>query len=461
MRGVRAVALAGFASLLPLTPAPARSATAAHNFLVLVADDLGVERIGRYQGTPVGSRTPHIDALAAGGVLFRNAWSSPMCSPSRAILLTGRYGFRTGIGGNVHPVHGWNGGLGPEELTLPKLLADRYPTAAFGKWHLDSAMAKPNVDQPRRSGFGHFAGTPTNLMRGQTYTSWEKTVNGVTLPGRVTTYATSAVVDDALSWIAGNHEPWLVWIGFHAVHAPLHAPPPHLHSVPLPGPPEAFPLEHHAAMLEALDHEIGRLLAGLAPEVRGRTTVVFAGDNGTPRKLALAPSSPSAGKGTPYEGGLHVPLIVASPHTPPARRGQESRALVGLVDVFATLAEIAGAPARETDSVSLLPYLVDPSRASLRSTIYAEYFYPNGPGPYSIRTQAVRNARHKLVRRDCSRDELYDLEADPLERRDLLRPGPPAPEEATAHRHLVRALEALVPRDCAAPRQLRTGPGAG
>jgi len=432
------------AAALGLAGEPARAQTAPPNFLVLVGDDLGAETIGRYGERPGPSHTPQIDALAASGVLFRNAWSSPLCSPSRAALLTGRHGFRTGVGSNVHP--GLPPGLGSEELTLPELLGPRYQSAAFGKWHVGAAVADGvREDHPRASGFGHFAGTLGNLVDGQEYTSWTKTVDGTTLPERVTGYATSVVVDDALAWISGRREPWLVWIGFHATHAPLHAPPPDLHSVRLPGPPKLFPREHHAAMLEALDREIGRLLASLSPETRARTTVVFAGDNGTDGNTAAPPLLPTRVKGTVYEGGIHVPLIVASPLTPPALRGEESRALVGLVDVFATVAAIAGFPPGSTDSVSLLPYLQDPARPSLRASAYTELFSPNGPGPYSRRAQAVRNARYKLIRHDCTREELYDLATDPLELRELIRRRAVGPGEELALQEL---RSALPPYDC-------------
>ena len=350
------------------------------NVLVLVADDLGVDSLGLYGEGASPPRTPAIDALARSGVVFRNAWSAPICSPTRATIQTGRLGFRTGIGSHVGELAGAPA-LEPAEVTLPELVRAAplpYASAAFGKWHLGNgdvggALAA-NV-----AGYDHFAGS---LGAIPDYHDWVKIVDGVatTEPS----YATSATVDDALAWIATAPEPWLCHVAFHAPHKPFHAPPQHLHGVPLAGlpPPDVEPRPYYEAMVEALDTEIARLLARLGPDVLARTTVILVGDNGTPAEVTLPPFDPAHAKETLFEGGINVPLIVAAPDLPV--RGVESAALVHTVDLFATVAQLAGVelddafPGLVHDSVGLLPYLEDPRRPSLRRTVVAELFHPNG-----------------------------------------------------------------------------------
>jgi hypothetical protein len=234
---------------------------------------------------------------------------------------------------------------------------------------------------PNMHGYDHFAGTLGNL---EDHFDHERVVDGVLT--RSTRYALTEQVDDALAWILGGSGPWLCYVAFNSIHAPLHAPPDELHGVDLT--PTGDPTKDSRAMLdamvEALDTEIGRLLAGLGPELDD-TTVVFLGDNGTPGQFTLAPFDPAHGKATMHEGGLQVPLIVAGPRV--AVPGAECAALVHASDVFATVAELAGVdptdvqpPGTVLDSISLVPWLEDPGRPSARDTLVAEFFFPNGPG---------------------------------------------------------------------------------
>ncbi len=127
---------------------------AADNFLIIVGDDLGVDKIGAYGEGPNPPPTPTIDSLAVEGVLFRNAYAYPNCSPARAAALTGRFGFRTGIG----TPGGAN--LALEEVLLPELVAATHESAALGKWHIG---ANGDADHPNDSGFDYFAGALANI----------------------------------------------------------------------------------------------------------------------------------------------------------------------------------------------------------------------------------------------------------------------------------------------------------
>jgi arylsulfatase A-like enzyme len=393
------------------------------NVLLLIADDLGVDRVGAYAAVPDPGHTPVIDALAAEGVLFRNAWSNPNCPPTRAGMLTGRQPRTTGF----CATNFWNTPteLPLAELTVPELLPPAYRSAAVGKWHMGSLKASGYL-HPLLQGFQHFRGSMTifDASTGDSYTSFTKVVDG-TLFVPTTKYATTDQVDDALELIAGwGSEPWFLWLAFHAPHAPFHKPPASLHTFgTLPNPVSANIPVHVKAMAEAMDTEIGRLLDSLDPAVRANTVVLFVGDNGTDALATTAPFLPSHAKGTVYQGGVNVPLIASGPGL---ARGAECQALVSTTDLHATILELAGAgPAMGADSVSLVPYFADPALPSLRETVYTETFLPNGNGPYTSRARALRDARYKLMQvfgpsAIPTEVHLFDLLLDPLELNDLL-----------------------------------------
>ena len=410
------------------------------NILILVADDMGVDLIGVYgvgSGLP---RTPNIDALARSGVLFREAWTNPLCSPTRATIQTGRYSFRTGIGWLVG---GTGPALGEQEVTLAELVASApvpYATGAFGKWHLgNSTVGGPLA--PNRAGYRQFEGTSGNLgSQPQAYFRWLKITNGQTKTSK--RYATTETVNSAAKWIRSSPEPWLAYVAFHANHRPIHAPPAHLHSVTLPqAGPKDSPRPYARAMVEAMDSEIGRLLEGLDPGVRSRTVTIFVADNGTGGRITRSPFRKPHAKPSLYQGGIHVPLIVSGGVV--KEPGRESSALVNSTDLYATVAELAGldprslAPKRTLDSVSLVAQLKEPGSPPGRRFAFAEKFFPNG-WPPQVWGQAIRNDRYKLMRTSGSvppslkerwspsmrsREELYDLKSDPFEQANLLAGG--------------------------------------
>jgi arylsulfatase B len=414
------------------------------NILVVIADDLGVDQVGCYSEGQDLPATPVIDGLAAGGVSFRNCWSNPMCSPTRATMQTGRYSFRTGVG---FIVTGSGTVLEHSELILPEVLALQtnasWSSAMLGKWHL-GAFADAN--HMNVAGYPHFAGTIQNLYSGGGYYNWVKVTNGSV--GISTTYATTDTVDDALAWTASAPEPWFCVVSFNAPHDPFHAPPANLHSVTLPDvDPREMPRPFYKAAVEAMDTEMGRLLAGLRQN-SGPTNVLFFGDNGTPKEACVPPFLPEHSKMTLYEGGVNVPLIISGPAVPVAEQGAWSSALVNTSDLFATILDLAGASLpphlRPEDSISMVPYLSAPGRDSIREYVFAERFRRNGY-PFMRRMSAVRGERYKLIRasdRDENDDELYDLLLDRYEEHDLLDPaaGPLSTAESAA---LVRLREEL------------------
>ncbi|MBW2294143.1 MAG: sulfatase-like hydrolase/transferase, partial [Deltaproteobacteria bacterium] len=213
---------------------------------------------------------------------------------------------------------------------------------------------------------------------------------------------------------------------FNAPHSPLHVPPPEYRlTTRFADPRNPTTAEMHRAMMEVLDTELGRLLAHLKTLPAGeRTTVIFLGDNGTQGPATEPPIRLDHAKGTLYEGGINVPLIIVSPLIAENDRGSESAALVSTRDIFATVAEIAGEiPALPRgESISVVSYLEDPSTMSQRALVHSEWFTPNGDGPYTHYQLAVRDRRYKLLRTLCDgeTEEFYDLETDPYENANLL-----------------------------------------
>ncbi|MCH7870223.1 MAG: sulfatase-like hydrolase/transferase, partial [Planctomycetes bacterium] len=219
-------------------------------------------------------------------------------------------------------------------------------------------------------------------------------------------------------------QPWFMWLAYNAAHKPLHVPPAHLHNQLEPA---GNAVLMYAAMVEALDTEIGRLLASIEPARLANTTIIFLGDNGHVRSVVPPPYDKYPGKGTVYEGGINVPFIVTGPVVPRSSRGRTSSALVNTTDVYRTVADIAGVdladvfpPRYKVDSVSLLPLLADPDRTpAARRYAYAERFRPNGAGPYELRQRAIRDGRWKLIRRLVPnsdppfKDQLFDLDNAP------------------------------------------------
>ncbi len=347
------------------------------NILLIVGDDLGLDVLSASGAIEQTAITPNLDALAAGGVTFSQVWSNPVCSPSRASIQTGRYAFRTGIGQLVRQN---SRALRIAERTLPEVLDEgtdgAYAHAAIGKWHLgNDSVGGPLA--ANIAGYQHFAGTLRSIAFPDSYMDWEEVVDGVAQ--RFEGYATTRTADQFLDWVVQVEDPWFAYVAFNAPHPPLHVPPEELFTRELGADPSSR--EVYLAMVEALDTEIGRMLAGLDPAERENTIVMFVSDNGTPAVGTVAPFVPEQAKATLFEGGVRVPLIIAGPGV---ASGATCDALVSVADLHATVAELAGveldslAESIELDALSLVPYLESPERPSMRSYLFSELYRPNG-----------------------------------------------------------------------------------
>ena len=404
-----------------LAVGPAVRATP-QNILVLIADDYGVDSNSLYNTNPAASLppTPRINALKQTGVLFRNAYANPECSPTRACMMTGRHAFRHGVGDAIASAA--DAQLKAAEFTLPDAFAANpalgYQLAQFGKYHLDLGPNTPNTI----GGWPLFSGCIPGAVA--SYTSWTKTVNG-TQTANYSVYATTDTANDAITWIQGHSaQPWFAWVAFNAPHTPLHKPPNSLapHYTTLSGTAQdiaAHPRSYFEAMCEAEDTEIGRLLDSINLT---NTTIIFLGDNGTTNLVIQPPFPNTRGKSTLYEGGIHVPLIIAGNAVVSPNR--ESTALVHAVDLYSTILDLAGISTAATvpgnitlDSHSLLPILRN--TADGERTVYDEIFGSNVAAANVGR--CVRNAQYKLIAFTGSgAQEFYDLTADPVETTNLL-----------------------------------------
>lgn len=411
---------------------------AARNILLIVADDYGID-VTRYYPltdrrttTPPAPLTPNLASLAQGGLLFRNVWAQQLCSPTRATIITGRYGFRTGFG-KVIPQDLSQPGpvLSTTELTLPEAFRARpqlnYYLAHVGKWHLGRGINNPNLH-----GWPNFVGPHPNLAGLESYSSWPKVRNGAHTTSNV--YATTDQVNETLAAIATARKqsrPFFITLALSAPHAPYHKPPNHLHTrdnLPLDATPDkALRRAYYEAMIEAMDSELGRLLRGV--DLR-TTTVILVGDNGTPYETTASPYDPNHAKDRIYEQGVHVPMIVAGSGV--AAPGRMVDGLVNTVDLYPTILRLAGIdpasvlPAgRKIDGVSMLPYITSTTTAALRPWVYAERFDLAWNQNWQ---RAIRDRRYKLIERASANPywgwparEFFDLQDDPYETKNLLQ----------------------------------------
>lgn len=456
MLGIPTLLMALFSLAVPSD----RGVRAQPNVLFILADDVGTDPIGVYGDHPVPARTPVIDSLAQQGLLFRNTWAAPVCSPARATLLTGRHGFRTGIGWNIPYLadgmvigSGGPAGLMWSEHFLPRMLQQAgYHTAIVGKWHLSNTITGSEM-HPILTGFQHHAGP---LVLGG-YHNWTKNLAGSWgfQQFNVPEYSTSVFVDDALTFIdAAGSQPWYLWLAFLSAHEPLHVPPlellsPETQTELAAGTPTGPQM--HRAMVEAMDTEIGRLLAGIDPAVLQNTLVIFMADNGTLSDGIEEPASVSGAKGAMAEGGIRVPLILSGAGV--VEPGREVHRLTNSVDIYATVLDLAGVPlpaAPVIDGRSLKPLMQDPGAGPVRRYSYAEKFEPNGFVPKSKNRRAIRDERFKLWQILAPLDDkplrLYDLQLDPLEQDNLLGPSAPPLDavQQEAFDRLMAQLSALV-----------------
>ena len=372
------------------------------NILLIIADDLGKDALSGFSEGSIKPSTPNIDAIRNDGLSFTNMWVYPTCTPTRASIITGKYGYRTDVK--------WAGDeLSQSEKALQRYIDEEtnnaYSTAIIGKWHLSGENTGLN---PESFGIDHYAG----LIRGsvQNYYQWQLTEDG---SGTMQTeYITEVLTDLSIDWVNSQSEPWFLWLAYNAPHTPFHAPPTEMHSQgDLPTYEDGFdPMPYYMAAIEAMDFQIGRLLESLPTEERENTVVLFIGDNGTPNQVAQSPYDRNSAKGTLYQGGVNVPFFVSGKGL--SRTGEDG-SLMSSTDLFSTIAELAGVSVSEINDSKSFASLLS-SATSHRNFQYSEM--DNGTDDL----WTISNGTYKLIVNANGDEEMYHLVSDPYEDNDLL-----------------------------------------
>lgn len=379
------------------------------NVLLIIADDMGIEACPGYNIGAIKPNMPNLQKLINNGVTFDNFWTYPICSPTRASILTGRYGYRTGVL-NVDDA----GIIPADEKTLHTYLDEQtgkaYSHSIIGKWHL--SQKEPN--RPTQMGIGYYAGLLSGAVTD--YNSWSLTENGQTSTS--TEYVTTKLTNLAIDWINAQNKPWFCWLAYTAPHTPFHLPPDTMHSQgALPTDQasiDANPQPYFMAMMESLDFEIGRLTKNIPQDELANTVIIFIGDNGTSGQVVQAPYISTQAKGSLYQGGIHTPLIVSGPVV--SRSNERESALIGSTDLFATIAQLCGSETTKYHDSYSFKGLLDGTRASDRTYNYSEVLStsPSKSG------YTVRNDQYKLIQFDGGSRRLYNLNDDRYENNNLI-----------------------------------------
>jgi len=415
--------------------------------MVVLMDDVGIDKLSIYGRHPNQPRVPNIDAFARQGAVFHSAYSHPSCTSTRSSIMTGRFARRSGHGVHIHTPVG-DAEIPLAAVFIPELLRTAptpYESSAVGKWHMASLASPSGLHHPNLQGFGWYSGVFANLGSvAGSYRRFRKTVNGKVVER--SRYVTSDTVDDAISRIKAMKPPWFLYVAFNAAHEPFHAAPRRLRARRARR--VSSEADRYNSMVEAMDHEFARLLAGIPEDQARGTTVLLLADNGTPRDVIRPPFSPERAKGTLYEGGVHVPLIVRGPAVTAPEVAREQ--LVHTVDIFATFAELAGAEiAHDVDGVSFVNALRDPE-ARGRSTVYSEIFGPNGPPSHWLFDRRMLRSRDwKLIRRtgvlraDAVQEEFFAMRPGAIDEGPNLLAETLTSADEAAYRSLSAALDRL------------------
>mgnify|MGYP001791332899 CR=1 FL=1 len=386
------------------SPIDSNPVTTKPNILLIIADDMGLDATPGYSVGSIKPNMPNLQSMINNGVRFENLWSYPTCTPTRSSILTGKYGFRTGV-------MQVDDELSTSETSIQKYLKDNgagYQNAVIGKWHFSR-----DANHPNELGVDYYAGLLNGAVT--SYWDWTLTENGV--QNSSTEYTTTKFTDLAIDWVKDQDTPWFLWLAYNAPHTPFHLPPNELHSQGnLPTDEasiDANPQPYYMAMIEAMDSEIGRLLNSMSEEERNNTVVIFIGDNGTPNQVAQDYRNRRV-KGTVYQGGVNVPMIIYGKDI--NRFNETEPALVNTTDLFATIANIAGVNVSTiNDSRSFWSIASNNSNIMLRDYVYTEIGRDSGTEDITI-----RNENYKYILFSDGTEAFYNVFNDFFETNNLL-----------------------------------------
>ena len=440
VRGCARIALPAFLALSSV------GAQQQPNFLFILVDDMGWADLGGY-GSDL-HRTPRIDALAAEGLRFTDAYSaSPVCSPTRASIMTGKHPAKLHMtvwreAAKRPPLNRpllapiTEDSLPHDEVTIAEVLRDAgYMTAHVGKWHLGTAEYYPQTQGFDYNVGGTLWGAPQTFFYPY---SGSQTFSGLRyVPhlggGQEGEYLTDRLTSEAIRILQNERgKPFFMHLAFHTVHTPIEGKPADVDRYRQEireGMRHRNP--HYAAMVHSLDENVGRVLDALDDlGVADHTVVILTSDNGGYVNefdgMQVTDNFPlRSGKGSLYEGGIRVPAIVRWPGV--TQSGAETDVPISSIDYYRTILSVAGLTGdrehnRTVDGIDLTPVLRNPDHTPDRAALYFHY-----PHYYATTTpvSALRVGHWKLLRYyEDSRTELYDLAEDLGERRNLASEKP-------------------------------------
>jgi arylsulfatase A-like enzyme len=412
------------------------------NVIYILADDLGYGDLSCYGQTKF--QTPNIDRLATEGMKFTNHYSgNTVCSPSRAVLMTGQHSGHVFLRGNVS---GEDISLDPDMTVLPEVFKNAgYATGAFGKWGLGYTNAE-GPKNPLSNGFDTFCGWKSQTIA-HTYYPSSYVYNGAELPLDSGTFIHDIVMDSARAFIgrqANANRPFFCYIPTAVPHAAMHAPK-ELHDKWRKKFPEydnvigkyragsedcpdvQNPIAGFPAMMENLDNEIGAILDQLkALGIDDNTLVIFASDNGAHHEGGHDPNywnstgSLRGLKRDMHEGGIRTPMLARWPSKIAA--GSISDHISAFWDVLPTMSELVGQPVpKQSDGISFMPTLLNDESQEAHEYVYWEF---RKGIEQKLFSQAVRKGKWKAYFEATKPMEIFNLEEDPYEQNNLATQQP-------------------------------------
>ncbi len=416
------------------------------NLVVILADDLGYGDLSAYGSADL--RTPHIDGLIAAGVRFDRFYAnSPVCSPTRAALLTGRFSDRAGVPGVIRtdPANSW-GYLTADAPLLPEVLGKAgYHTAIVGKWHL--GLEAPNL--PHQRGFQHSHAYLGDMMDDY----WTHRRHGrnymrlggeeIDPKGHATDLFTTWAVEYLNARRGSPRQPFFLYLPYNAPHDPVQPPPQWLDKVKKR---EAGITEKRAALvalIEHMDDGVGKVVAALKANGQWENTlVVFTSDNGGLLAASATNGPLRGGKQDMYEGGIRVPACLTWAGNRKLEAGSRTQRVGMAMDLYPTLCEAAGVkPPAGIDGISLLS-------ADQPERLLVWVRREGGPQYLGRDYYAIRKGDWKLVQnRPFQPYELYDLASDPGEKANVIG------TEVKVARELQAALSLHLQRAASVPWQ--------
>ncbi len=416
---------------------PSNGADKQPNIVYIVADDLGWKDVG-FRGSDI--KTPNIDKLAAGGAKLEQFYVQPMCTPTRAAMLTGRYPCRYGLQTFVIPSNG-SYGLPTDEWLLPQSLKEAgYTTAIVGKWHLGHADKK---FWPRQRGFDTQYGPLIGELDYFTHKQhgvidWYRNNERVDEPG----YTTTLLGDDAVNLIQKHDSktPLFLYLAFNAPHTPYQAPQEYLDQYKNIADPSR---RAYAGSITAMDDQIGRVVAALEKaKMRDNTLIVFHSDNGGTNNPMFAGEGDVSkvkipcnngpyrdGKASLYEGGTRVCALANWPgHIKPG----SANGIIHVTDMYPTIAKLANASTakcKPLDGGDVWPAISEGKPSTRTEVVYNVEPFRGG----------VRQGDWKLVWRVTlpASIELYNIAQDPSEKTNLAAANP---EKVVALQKRIQAI---------------------